>query len=148
HLEAVEAETASWIRKAFVEVDQTCSPDRERGEFMAICTNWAALVARVLDKDAYTKWLENFIATNALPIPLSEQRSDHEFGLNFSRAWGLWDMYAASGRGDVLQAYVDHFDRGFAPASNWRGNYRAVGHWVAQFGMFALQPLFGVEAGR
>jgi hypothetical protein len=43
---------------------------------------------------------------------------------------------------------VAHFNNAFAPASNWRGNYMAVGHWVAQFGLFALQPLFGPEAGR
>ena len=28
------------------------------------------------------------------------------------------------------------------------GDYRTVGHWVAQFGMFALQPLFGDESYR
>ena len=56
--------------------------------------------------------------------------------------------YATSGRPDVLEAYVAHFNNGFTPASNWRGNYMAVGHWVAQFGLFALQPLFGSDAGR
>lgn len=148
HLSDIETEVVGWVRKSFVDVDMKCSADRERGEFMAICTNWAALVARVLGKDDYATWLDKFIATNGLPAPLTRQNSDHEFGLNFSRAWGLWDMYAASGRADVLKAYVDHFNHGFAPASNWRGSYMAVGHWVAQFGLFALQPLFGPEKGR
>jgi len=57
-------------------------------------------------------------------------------------------MYQGSGRDDELKAYLDHFEGGVTPTSNWRGDYRAVGHWVAQFGMFALQPLFGSEAGR
>jgi len=27
----------------------------------------------------------------------------------------------------------------------WRGDYRAVSHWVPQFGMFALQRLLAVR---
>lgn len=148
NLSDLEAEVTGWIKTGFVDVAPACANERERGEFMGICTNWAALVARVLDRDRYSNWLETFIATNGLPAPLARQAGDHEFGLNFSRAWGLWDMYAASGRADVLEAYVAHFNNGFTPASNWRGSYMAVGHWVAQFGLFALQPLFGPEAGR
>jgi len=72
----------------------------------------------------------------------------HHFGLNFSRAWGLWDIYAKTDRADVAKSYATHLSQGFSPASNWRGDYREVGHWVAQFGMFALQPLFGREKGR
>jgi hypothetical protein len=34
------------------------------------------------------------------------------------------------------------------PAPYCCGSYRAVGHWVAQFDLFALQPLFGPVAGR
>lgn len=148
HLVQLEAEVTGWIKKDFVDVDPRCSVARERGEFMAICTNWAALAARVLDHDDYVRWLDKFIAVNGLPSPVSHPDSAHEYGLNFSRAWGLWDMYANSGRADVARAYAAHLDRGLTPASNWRGTYDVVGHWVAQFGMFAIQPLFGPDAGR
>ena len=148
HLSDLEAEVEERIAAGFIDVDQRCAPDHECGEFMAVGTNWAALVGRILDRDSYSCWLETFIAANGLPKPLKSHRSDHEHGLNFSRAWGLWDMYQGSGRDDVLKAYLDHFEGGVTPTSNWRGDYRAVGHWVAQFGMFALQPLFGSEAGR
>jgi Protein of unknown function (DUF2891) len=148
HLADLETEVANRITEAFIDVNHECAADHERGEFMAVCTNWAALVGRILDKDSYSCWLETFIAANGLPKPLTSHCGDHEHGLNFSRAWGLWDMYRGSGRDDVLKAYLDHFEGGVTPASNWRGDYRAVGHWVAQFGMFALQPLFGTEAGR
>jgi hypothetical protein len=148
HLADLEADVTGWVKKDFVEVDPRCPPASERGEFMAVCTNWAALVARVLDKSDYAAWLDKFIAVNALPMPVAQADSDHEFGLNFSRAWGLWDMYDKSGRADVAKAYAAHFNRGFRPDTNWRGSYMAVGHWVAQFGMFALQPLFGPDKGR
>jgi hypothetical protein len=148
HLSDLEAEVTGWIRKDFSDVDPACPLNRERGEFMAVRTNWAALVARVSEKDDYAKWVDQFIAVNGLPTALTREGSDHEYGLNFSRAWGLWDIYDKSRRVDVLKAYVEHFEHGLKPDSNWRGSYRAVGHWVAQFGMFALQPLFGREAGR
>jgi hypothetical protein len=147
-LSDVEAEVTDWVKRDFVSVDLKCGYDRERGEFMGICTNWAALVSRVLDRDAYAAWLNKFIATNGLPRPVIEPSTDHDFGLNFSRAWGLWDMYDKSGRADVAEAYVEHFHNGFVPASNWSGSYEAVGHWVAQFGIFAIQPLFGPDLGR
>jgi len=146
-LKDLEAETAGFIKQDFGAVEK-CPYEAERGEFMAICTNQAALMSRVLDRDDYAKWLDAFIALNGLPVPIADPAGAHEFGLNFSRAWGLWDMYAKSGRADVVDAYAAHFHHGFTPASNWSGNYGAVGHWVAQFGMFALQPLFGPKLGR
>lgn len=148
HLSALEAEVTESVRKSFIDVDPKCAADRERSEFMAICSSWAALASRVLTHDEYAPWLDRFIAINGLPAPLVHPDSDHEFGLNFSRAWGLWDMYAASGRADVAAAFAAHLAAGYQPASNWRGSYQVVGHWVAQFGLFALQPLFGAEDGR
>jgi hypothetical protein len=148
HLADLEAEVTGWIKTSFVDANPKCSFDRERGEFMAVCSNWAALVARVLDKQPYSEWLEKFIAANGLPVAIARPEGDHEYGLNFSRAWGLWDMYDKSGRADVIKAYAAHLERGLKPATNYRGSYMAVGHWVAQFGMFAVQPLFGPEKGR
>ncbi len=148
HLVDLEAEVTGWIKTNFVDGSPKCSFDRERGEFMAVCSNWAALAARVLDKQSYSEWLEKFIAANGLPVSIARPEGDHEYGLNFSRAWGLWDMYDKTGRADVIKAYAAHLERGLTPATNWRGSYMAVGHWVAQFGMFAVQPLFGPEKGR
>jgi hypothetical protein len=143
-----EAELAGWIIKNFVDVERPYGYACERHGFMAVGSNAAALAARVLDRAAYASWLDAFIAANGLPPPVLRAASEHEFGLNFSRAWGLWDMYAASGRADVARCYAAHLQRGLTPATNWRGDYLVVGHWVAQFGMFALQPLFGPERGR
>ena len=148
HSAALEAELAGWIRKNFVDVERPYGYACERDSFMAVGTNAAALVARVLDRAAYGSWLDRFIAANGLPSPVLRAGSDHEFGLNFSRAWGLWDIYAASGRADVGRCYAEHLHHGLTPATNWRGDYLVVGHWVAQFAMFALQPLFGAERGR
>lgn len=122
-----------------------CNYASERGSFMAICTNWAMLARRVMDTHTFDSWADNFIKRNGLPTPITRPRSAHEFGLNFSRAWGLWDLMNASSvyRPEVAKAYASHFITGYTPATNWSGNYYQVGHWVAQFGVFALQPLIG-----
>jgi Protein of unknown function (DUF2891) len=148
HLTELEAEVTGRVTRSFVDTEPSCAYEGERGNFMAIATNWAALVSRVLKAPDYAEWLDRFIAVNGLPSPIVRANGDHEFGLNFSRAWGLWDMYAHSGRADVAEAYAAHLDRGLTPSSNWRGSYMVVGHWVAQFAMFAMQPLFGPDKGR
>jgi hypothetical protein len=144
----LENELAGWIKTNVIDAVRPYGYAGERDSFMAVGTNWAALVSRVLDRGAYAAWLDSFIAANGLPSPILRANSDHEFGLNFSRAWGLWDMCAASGRADLARCYAEHLARGLTPATNWRGDYIVVGHWVAQFAMFALQPLFGAERGR
>lgn len=146
--EKLKIEVTNWIKQYFVSNDLKCPYSLATGEFMAICTNWAALVSRVLDHEAYSKWLDRFIKLNGLPSPIIRPSTPHESGLNFSRAWGLWDMYNKSGRADVVNSYVAHFEHGYRPKTNWSGSYYDVGHWVAQFGIFALQPLFGPKTGR
>jgi hypothetical protein len=147
-LTELEDELAGWIKKNLVDAVRPYGYACERDSFMAVGTNAAALVSRVLDRAAYGSWLDGFIAGNGLPSPVLRANCDHEFGLNFSRAWGLWDMYAASGRADVARCYAEHLGRGLTPATNWCGDYMVVGHWVAQFALFAMQPLFGPERGR
>jgi hypothetical protein len=126
----------------FVENGSPCSDAAEAGEFMAVGTNRAALVGRVLDGGEYAEWLDRFMAEAGFPEPIQAPSSPRQFGLNFSRAWGLWQLYEKTGRPQFAASYAAHFERGFTPAENWRGPYEDVGHWVAQFGMLALQPLF------
>jgi hypothetical protein len=146
-LDDLRKQVEEWTKSNFVSVDPRCPMELEQDEFMAICTNWAALVARVLEQDEFKKWLDAFVTANGLPDPIKPQGA-HSYGLNFSRAWGLWDIYEKTGRKDVLSVYIAHFNSGLTPASNWRGQYDLVGHWVAQFGMFAIEPLFGAQFSR
>ena len=85
--------------------------------------------------------------SSGLPRPVTQPVNWHHHGLNFSRAWGLWGLHAASGSAKAkdayLAAYVAHVRESYENPELWRGSYQGVGHWVPQFGMFALQPLFG-----
>jgi hypothetical protein len=145
---ALERAAEALILDRFVKHGPRCSVAAEAGEFMAVATNWAALVGRVLDGAEYSAWLDEFVAANGLPQPVRSPRALRHFGLNFSRAWGLWRIYERTGRAEFAAAYAEHFESGFTPRENWRGSYEAVGHWVAQFGMLALQPLFWPPATK
>ena len=125
-----------------------CSYGREFKGFMAICTNIALLASRVLGKEDFRRWADMYLERIGLPTPVSAPESWHRHGLNFSRSWGLWALYAATSRLEFADAYAAHYLETMNKPSHWNGNYEGVGHWVAQFGVFALQPLFGRRTGR
>jgi hypothetical protein len=145
-LETVRALVASH----FIERQGECDYAPDTGHFMCVGTNWAWLASKVLAQDAFDGWAEAFFRRSGMPKPVTGPVNWHHHGLNFSRAWGLARLAAASGSPDAreayLAAYVAHFRETYETPRLWRGSYRGVGHWVPQFGMLALQPLF--EPGR
>jgi hypothetical protein len=71
--------------------------------------------------------------------PITEPRKAHHYALNFSRGWALLALAEASGDETLLVNALDHIETNLHRPSWWRGDYRAVSHWVPQFGLFALQ---------
>jgi Protein of unknown function (DUF2891) len=135
-----------WVETHFLDVAQGCDCALEAGHFMAVTTNWAWLVSKILPQDQFDPWAEAFFARSGLPHPVTHPLSWHHHGLNFSRAWGLAALHAASTSASAKEAYLDahiaHFRATYDTPALWRGSYEGVGHWVPQFGMLALQPLF------
>lgn len=131
-------------RARFLDVDAPCPADldRRRRSFMAICTNWAWLVSNVLETEKFRAWLEVFLPDPQALEPVQRPANPHLYGLNFSRAWGLWRIYRHSGDARWLTLYRAHLEPVFDTPDWWRGDYQVVGHWVSQFGMFATVPLF------
>lgn len=130
------------VRAHFWKIDRPCLLENEGPTFMAACANWAWLVAKVVTPEDFHSWLPMLLPPDAPIRPVSLPRNAHEEGMNFSRAWGLWGLYAATRDLRFAQAYVRHFLKGYEDPRHWSGDYHRVGHWVAQFGMFALLPLF------
>jgi hypothetical protein len=143
---AAEAAIRDLVEAHFVDHGGGCDYALESGHFMAVTTNWAWLVSKVLPHADFARWESEFFASSGLPQRVLQPANWHHHGLNFSRAWGLWALHAASGPGDArqarLQAYAAHFRATYDIPDLWRGSYMGVGHWVPQFGMLALQPLF------
>lgn len=148
---AALASVRGWVMQHFVPHEGDFDYALEHGHFMGVATNWAWLVSRVLPQIEFDRWAEAFFAKPGLPRPVTQPINWHHHGLNFSRAWGLWGLHAASGSAKAkdayFAAYVAHFRESYDKPKLWRGSYQGVGHWVPQFGMFALQPLFAVDQG-
>jgi hypothetical protein len=71
--------------------------------------------------------------------PIKNPQKAHHYALNFSRGWALLALVQAGGGDDLLAVALDHIETNLFRPSWWRGDYRAVAHWVPQFGIFALQ---------
>jgi hypothetical protein len=148
HDEHLQGFVEQEVRERFLQHQKPCPLDREESEwpdFMAVCTNWAWLVGKALPHDQFVTWLNNFIPTSEALTPITNPLTAHQNGLDFSRAWGFWGIYDASGDPRFVRAYVDHFNAAYMQPVTWRGPYDTVGHWVAQFGMFALTPMFALH---
>lgn len=130
-----EAVRAHYLRDVVCPVE---AAEIDTPEFMAVCTNWAWLVGLVLAGDDYRAWLGRFLPGDPPLTPITTPVGAHQSGLNFSRAWGLWQLYRLTGEERFLRTYLAHFEATYDRPRQWKGDYRTVAHWVAQFGMFAL----------
>lgn len=133
------------VRRHYFDSGRGCSLNADLSErsFMAICTTWAWLVAESHpDNDIYRAWVSKFVPNPGQLRVVEQATSPHLYGLNFSRAWGLWRIQQRSSDPRFLDLYRQHVEKNYSDPQWWRGDYRANGHWVAQFGVFALMPLF------
>jgi hypothetical protein len=122
--------------------------DAREESFMAICTNWAWLIGESIAGPAGVDAIHAILPPDARMAPVADPTAPHVYGLDFSRAWGLWNVWQRTGDERYLAAYADHFRRGYEDRTWWAGDYHVVGHWVAQFGVFALMPLFEEAVGN
>jgi hypothetical protein len=122
--------------------------DARDQSFMAICTNWAWLVGESVAGPAGVDLIYAILPPDARMAPVAVPTAPHVYGLDFSRAWGLWSVWQRTGEQPYLTAYADHFRCGYQDRSWSAGDYHIGGHWVAQFGVFALMPLFDEAVGN
>jgi hypothetical protein len=79
--------------------------------------------------------------------PIVKPLKAHHYALNFSRGWALLALAQAGGGDDLAELALDHIETNLFRPSWWRGDYRSVGHWVPQFGIFALQRAMKPSSG-
>jgi len=121
-------------------LDRLPSPEEEEAwpDFMAVVPNFCALLAQTGAASPETIMANAGARLEALR-PIRTPTRPHHYALNFSRAWSLLALHEASGNEKLLELALDHLELGLAHPSWLRGDYRAVAHWVPQFGIFALQ---------
>jgi len=70
--------------------------------------------------------------------PLTSFSRVHSAGLNFTRAWDLWDLWQATGDARWRDAYREHIEGHMDQPEYWAENYNNYTHWVPQFGVYAI----------
>jgi Protein of unknown function (DUF2891) len=131
--------------------DRNCPLNYEPSgeDFLSPCLAEADFMRRVLDTDAFARWLSGFLPGVALhtgrrwlrPAVVTD-RSDpklaHLDGLNLSRAWMLEGMAqglpATDGRVAVLRAVANQHREAALPAVT--GDHYEGGHWLGTFAVY------------
>jgi hypothetical protein len=127
--------------------DQGCPVTWEPGgfDFLSPCLQEAALMLKVLPKEEFVIWLDNFLPdfrnnpTAYLEVAEVTDRSDgklaHLDGLNFSRAWCLYEIGKALENDQMINLANKHFNYSYEKMDS--GEY-AGAHWLASFALYAI----------
>ena len=127
--------------------DKGCPITWEPGgfDFLSPCLQEASLMLKVLPKDEYIIWLDAFLPNfrehpeDYLEVAEVTDRSDgklvHLDGLNFSRAWCLYEIGIALKNDKMRNLANKHFDYSYKKMDS--GEY-AGAHWLASFALYAM----------
>ncbi|PID61582.1 MAG: hypothetical protein CR986_02700 [Ignavibacteriae bacterium] len=133
--------------KEFYMNDSNCPLSWEPGgfDFLSPCLEEIDLMRRILNKEEFNNWLENFvphIKSKDFELKVGEvsDRKDghlvHLDGLNFSRAWvlyGLANQYAEYNH--LIKIANEHVKYSLP---NLVGDSYEGGHWLGSFAIYAL----------
>ncbi len=112
--------------------------DDELGNFFPPCLQRTFALLRVLPESERDAFLADWLPDSPLLDPITSPGSAHAAGLNFSRAWGLWAVYEATGDVRWRDLWLDHVQTHLGLPDYWREDYQAHSHWIPQFGVLAI----------
>lgn len=134
--------------KEFYTKDKNCPLTWEPSgfDFLSPCLQEASLMIKVLPGDEFETWFDEFLpgfrdAPEKFIEPAEvSDRGDgklaHLDGLNFSRAWCLYEMGSMPNSRKIIDAANKHF--AFSYDKIGSGEY-AGEHWLASFAAYALE---------
>lgn len=115
-------------------------------DFLSPCLQEASLMQKLLTAKEYKSWLKEFMPgfeknpAKFMQIAIVSDRSDgklaHLDGLNFSRAWCLFEMGTALENQKMIDFGEQHFNYSYEKMDS--GEY-AGAHWLASFALYALK---------
>lgn len=112
--------------------------DRYSTDFFSQWGNWAYLLSNILSQKDFANWLDMQKITPTQLHPITEINSNHHLSMNYSRAWSFWSVYKMTGLLEYKDAYRTAIDSGLSVHSKYKNRYHAYGHWVPQFGIYAI----------
>ena len=139
--DAAVAETAVGCARRLMDHDALLPlrHDTEKAEdFFPPALHRVLAILTVLPAEITAPWLANFLPMELPLSPIRHPTSAHQSGLNFSRAWGLWALWQATGEPRWRALYVTHIETHMAQPQYWAENHVWFSHWVPQFGVHAI----------
>ncbi len=127
--------------------DRNCPIDWEPGgfDFLSPCLQQASLMTKVLPDEEFRPWLDAFlpglladpenVLTPVVVPDASDGKLAHLDGLNFSRAWCLFELGKAMDKPQLIQSGLDHFDFSYKLLDT---DEYAGSHWLASFATHAI----------
>ena len=117
--------------------------------FQPACLMRLAAVAHVQGKAA-KQWVAARLPTTFRVPPVTAPANCHAGGLNFTRAFALYQMYLVTGKRAYRDNYADLIRYHVGRPELYRGSmylgnpdYLCYSHWVAQVGVRAISLSFG-----
>ena len=137
--ELAEAVSA-FTRERLLPLDQALPPscDHLTDEFFPAVLQRTRAILNILPRNETGDWLRAYLAEDLQLEPVRHPAFPHSAGLNFSRCWGLWDLFRYTGNPRYRDQFVRHFVTQMNHPEYWRDDYKQYGHWVAQFGVYAI----------
>ena len=129
-----------FVRTQIVPLDQSLSLsyDGATDEFFSASLQRMRTILSILSSEESQPCLTSFIQNQRSHDPMSMASTPHSAGLNFSRAWGFWTLFACTGNEIYRKLYADHIVTHMKQPQYWRDDYRKYAHWVPQFGIYAI----------
>jgi hypothetical protein len=134
-----------FVRTQIVLLDQSLSPseDDATDEFFSASLQRTRTILSILPPDESQSWLTSFNQNQCFLEPMSIAPTPHSAGLNFSRAWCFWTLFACTGNEIYRKLYADHIVTHMNQPQYWRDDYRKHAHWVPQFGIYSIALSMG-----
>lgn len=107
-------------------------------EFFSLWGNYIHLMCGSSSNITFCEELNENPPTDTDLVPVNDLYSAHHLSINYSRAWGFWTAYNATKDDRFLTAYIDHVKAGLSIHDQYVDSYMQYGHWVPQFGIYAL----------
>jgi len=130
----------AFTRTRLLPLDQECpfSLDQTTDEFFPSALQRCRALLTILPTEESSKWLASHQHGGRELYPLTMFSTTHSAGLNFSRSWSLWTLFQNTEDLAFRELYVNHVVTHMERPQYWRDDYRKHGHWVPQFGIYAI----------
>jgi len=130
----------AFTRTRLLPLDQECGSflDHITDEFFAAALQRCRALLTILSSEESSKWLASHQHGCGALSPLTMFPTAHSAGLNFSRSWGLWTLFHVTQDPMFRGLYTNHVVTHMDMPQYWGDDYRKHGHWVPQFGIYAI----------